>query len=657
MDEYGFLRVAAASPRLKVANPEFNAVEIEQAMAEAHQKGAVLLVLPELCLTGYTCGDLFFQETLLTQTREALSRLLEKNRDINLVTILGLPLQKGDHLYNCAAVLSKGRILGVVPKMYLPNYKEFYEKRWFSAGTTAHGPGEEIELLGSKIPFGNLIFRCRGNKDGNSGGFSFGIEICEDLWTPVPPSAYMALHGADFIVNPSASNELVAKSEYRRQLVAQQSARCLSGYVYASAGVHESTTDVVFSGECLICENGIPLAVSKRFSRERELVLADLDLEVLRFERRQNKSFADNIDYIGKMDPGFSEVCFPLEAQRLEKGEGLIREVNKNPFVPANPVTMQERCEEIFSIQVAGLAKRLEHTGIRQAVIGVSGGLDSTLALLVTRRTFDLLGLDPQNILAVTMPGFGTTGETRNNARDLMEALGVSIREIDIKEACLQHFRDIGHDPAVLDTTYENVQARERTQILMDMANKGNGLVIGTGDLSELALGWATYNGDHMSMYAVNCSIPKTLVKFLVSWVAEHVMDEAARPILKRILDTPISPELLPPDREGKIQQKTESLIGPYELHDFFLFYTLRYGMRPGKILYLAARAYGGHYSREEIKNWLRLFYKRFFQNQFKRSCLPDGPKVGSVSLSPRGDWRMPSDADSRIWLKELEDL
>jgi len=484
--------------------------------------------------------------------------------------------------------------------------------------------------------------------------FTLGVEICEDLWAVIPPSSFMALHGANIIVNLSASNDLVAKSEYRRQLVAQQSARCISGYVYSSSGVYESTTDLVFGGECIIAENGGILQTSGRFQRDDVLIFTDIDIARISTERIGNKSYADNFDIDGKYK-NYRVVQVNYNSEYQTDKENFDRKVPAYPFVPDNPVVIDERCEEIFNIQVAGLSKRLEHTGATKAVIGVSGGLDSTLALLVISRTFEVLGIPPENIWSVTMPGFGTSDQTYNNALRLMKSLHSNISEIDIKSACIQHFRDIGHDPEKHDITYENAQARERTQILMDIANEINGLVIGTGDLSELALGWATYNGDHMSHYAINSGIPKTLVRFLVRWVADHVVKGEIKDILYDILDTPISPELLPPDTKGEITQKTEDVIGPYELHDFFLYYVVRHGMQPRKISFLAETAFGDKYSQEEINKWLKVFYKRFFSQQFKRSCLPDGPKVGTLNLSPRGDWRMPSDAEVDLWIKELE--
>ncbi len=650
MDNYGYIKVAAASPKLKVANPDFNAEQIRLLMRTAEAGNCAAVVFPELSLTGYTCGDLFQQRFLLQRALHALERLLEETKDAQVLAVVGMPLVAADKLYNCAVAVQRGKILGVVPKRYLPNCKEYYEKRWFASGEEDGTNNSGIKLFRNTVPFGNLLFHS------NSPEFSLGVEVCEDLWAPIPRSSYLAINGANVIANLSADNELAAKSEYRRQLVAQQSAGCLCGYIYASAGVHESTTDMVFSGDCLIAENGNILKSSVPFSRENGLIECELDIESLQHERRFNTSFAEFPVWLKQEEkPAVVEITY--NKKYIPVRGTFSRKIPRNPFVPDNPATVAGRCEEIFQIQVAGLAKRIEHTGLKKLVIGVSGGLDSTLALLVARKTCELLELPAENILALTMPGFGTTDETHRNALELMTALEVGSREIDIIPACLQHFQDLGHDPALHDVTYENVQARERTQILMDLANKYGGLVIGTGDLSELALGWCTFNGDHMSMYAVNCGVPKTLVRFLIQHVADHFMTPEVRNILLRILNTPISPELLPPDPSGRIEQKTEDIIGPYELHDFFLFYTLRYGMEPAKVLFLAEAAFAGKYERGIIAKWLTLFYKRFFRQQFKRSCLPDGPKVGSVSLSPRGDWRMPSDAEVDIWLAEMDRL
>lgn len=648
MTNYGFIRVAVASPKLKVANPYFNLEEHIKLINEAVENKTVMIVFPELSLTGYTCADLFHQNLLLDKSLEVLQALLDRTRNLPIVIMVGLPININDKLYNCAAVIHKGEVLGIVPKMYVPNYMEYYEKRWFSSGQAISCQQNEIELCNRKVPFGNLIFQSK------EPFFSFGIEVCEDLWMPIPPSSYLTVQGAYLIANLSASNELVAKADYRKNLVTQQSARCVCAYLYASAGVHESTTDTVFGGDCLISENGQLLISSERFSRESQLSYADIDMDILKHDRQINKSFADNCDF-EKGDNRARVVYIDFNKEVVISPKEITRNICKNPFVPQNMATVGERCREIFNIQVAGLAKRMEHTGSKHPVIGISGGLDSTLALLVVAKTMDVLGLPSHNAIAVTMPGFGTTDHTYGNALELMNQLKVTIREIDIRPACYQHFKDIGHDPQIYDITYENVQARERTQILMDIANKEGGFVVGTGDLSELALGWATYNGDHMSMYGVNSGIPKTLVRFLVEWAADNIFSESTRSLLHRISATPISPELLPPDKEGNIKQKTEDVIGPYILHDFFLFYMLRYGMAPKKILFLTQKAYEGVYTSEEIKTWLYGFYQRFFRSQFKRSCLPDGPKVGSINLSPRGDWRMPSDADAALWLSELK--
>lgn len=639
---YGFIKVAAAIPQVKVADCTFNASQIIDMVKDAASKQVQLIAFPELCITGYTCGDLFQQQLLIEEAEKALQHIINETSELNITSIVGIPVAVGATLINAAVVIRGKVIMGIVPKTYIPNYKEFYEKRWFTSATEIT---EEGTILCSQWVDINpkLLFNLNGSK--------FGIEICEDLWAPVPPSSILATQGADIIVNLSASNELIGKHKYLQSLIAQQSARCISGYIYSSAGFGESTTDVVFAGNAMIYENGSLLAEAKRFCMQQQLVISEIDIERLRTERKINTSFAAcaSIFREEKGDEIDTE-------QELPKEFTLTRTVEPLPFVPSGNA-LNERCEEIFEIQVSGLAKRLVHTHAQTAVVGISGGLDSTLALLVCVKTFDKLGFDRKGILGITMPGFGTTDRTYHNAIDLMKSLGVSIREISIKDACLQHFKDIGHDVNVHDVTYENSQARERTQILMDVANQTNGMVIGTGDLSELALGWATYNGDHMSMYGVNGSIPKTLVKYLVEWVARNGVDEQSRTTLLDIVDTPISPELIPADANGNIKQKTEDLVGPYELHDFFLYYFLRFGFRPAKIYFLAQHAFGGKYDNETIKKWLSTFFRRFFNQQFKRSCLPDGPKVGSVSLSPRGDWRMPSDACSTLWLKEIEEL
>ena len=639
---YGFVKVAAAVPRVKVADCKFNSERLEGLITIAEGKGVQILTFPEMCITGYTCGDLFAQQLLLEQAEMALIQILNSTRQLDIISILGMPVVVNSTVINAAVVIQKGKILGVVPKTYLPNYKEFYEQRWFTSALQVSE--NSVRLCGQIVPMGNnLLFETAET--------TFGIEICEDLWATVPPSSSLALQGAEIIFNLSADDEGIGKHNYLCSLISQQSARCISGYVFSSSGFGESTTDVVFAGNGLIYENGYLLARSERFCMEEQLIINEIDVECIRAERRVNTTFAANKANC----PGKEAVRISTEFVN-SKDLNLTRTFNPHPFVPQGS-ELNSRCEEIFSIQIAGLAQRLLHTGAKTAVIGISGGLDSTLALLVCVKTFDKLGLSRKDILGITMPGFGTTDRTYHNAIDLLNSLGVSIREISIREACIQHFKDIGHDLNIHDVTYENSQARERTQILMDIANQTWGMVIGTGDLSELALGWATYNGDHMSMYGVNAGIPKTLVKHLVQWVAENGMDETSKATLLDIVDTPISPELIPADENGEIKQKTEDLVGPYELHDFFLYYFLRFGFRPSKIYFLAQTAFSGVYDDETIKKWLQTFFRRFFNQQFKRSCLPDGPKVGSISISPRGDWRMPSDASSAAWLKEIAEL
>ena len=639
---YGFVKVAAAVPRVKVADCKFNSERLEGLITIAEGKGVQILTFPEMCITGYTCGDLFAQQLLLEQAEMALIQILNSTRQLDIISILGMPVVVNSTVINAAVVIQKGKILGVVPKTYLPNYKEFYEQRWFTSALQVSE--NSVRLCGQIVPMGNnLLFETAET--------TFGIEICEDLWATVPPSSSLALQGAEIIFNLSADDEGIGKHNYLCSLISQQSARCISGYVFSSSGFGESTTDVVFAGNGLIYENGYLLARSERFCMEEQLIINEIDVECIRAERRVNTTFAANKANC----PGKEAVRISTEFVN-SKDLNLTRTFNPHPFVPQGS-ELNSRCEEIFSIQIAGLAQRLLHTGAKTAVIGISGGLDSTLALLVCVKTFDKLGLSRKDILGITMPGFGTTDRTYHNAIDLMNSLGVSIREISIREACIQHFKDIGHDLNIHDVTYENSQARERTQILMDIANQTWGMVIGTGDLSELALGWATYNGDHMSMYGVNAGIPKTLVKHLLQGVAENGMDETSKATLLDIVDTPISPELIPADENGEIKQKTEDLVGPYELHDFFLYYFLRFGFRPSKIYFLAQTAFSGVYDDETIKKWLQTFFRRFFNQQFKRSCLPDGPKVGSISISPRGDWRMPSDASSAAWLKEIAEL
>ena len=640
--QHGFIKVAAAIPNVRVADCAFNTEQIKSLLMQAEQNGVEVVCFPELSITGYTCQDLFHSQQLLDDAEISLISLMDFTRNYDIVAIVGLPLPYCGSLLNCAAILQRGKILGIVPKTYLPNYNEFYEQRWFTSA--ADIPEGSIWCCGQQIPLvRHSLF--------HTTSCTFGVELCEDVWAPVPPSTQLTMLGADIIFNLSASNDYIGKYAYLRQLVSQQSARCICGYVYAGAGFGESTQDVVFSGKAMICENGTLLAEAVRHEYTPQLVISDIDVQRLHTDRRTNTTFAHCAREVKEMN------CRRVECERLMQKElPLNRMVDPHPFVPKGR-TLDERCQEIFDIQVEGLAKRIVHTHAETVTLGISGGLDSTLALLVCERTFRKLGRDMRGIVGITMPGFGTTDRTYTNAVELMKNLGITIREIDIQEACTVHFRDLGHDMNVHDVTYENGQARERTQILMDAANQMNGFVVGTGDLSELALGWATYNGDHMSMYGVNVSVPKTLVRHLVSWVAHNYADENTRTILLDIIDTPISPELIPADEDGHITQKTEDLVGPYELHDFFLYYTLRWGFRPEKIFYLAQQAFKGAYSSEVIKKWLTTFFRRFFAQQFKRSCLPDGPKVGSCSLSPRGDWRMPSDASSASWLRSCESL
>ena len=635
--ENGFLKVAALTPHIKVADPMYNAKQICDCIDEAEEKRAKIMVFPELCITGYTCHDLFLQEKLLSEAKRALDIIVEHSDGVDGLIFVGLPMERDNRLYNVAAVINCGEIMGFVPKTYLPGYGEYYEPRHFVSGN-------EIPVMvdydGVEIPFGtNLLFTSDAMK-----GLCIACEICEDVWVANPPSTNHAVAGANVIVNLSASNEVVGKKEYREMLIKATSARLVCGYIYASAGEGESTQDVVFSGHNLIAENGSILAQARNFSCTN--IYSELDIFRLRSERRRMNSFSK---------PNEKEYMIIPCAMVIEETV-LERNYDKQPFVPQNRDMRNQRCDEILSIQSYGLKKRLDHTGAKSAVIGISGGLDSTLALLVTMKAFDLCGLDRHGIKAVTMPCFGTTNRTYENACKLSEIAGAELIEVDIKAAVNQHFSDIGQDPEVHDVTYENCQARERTQVLMDLANKTGGLVIGTGDMSELALGWATYNGDHMSMYGVNVGVPKTLVRHLVQYYADTCGDEDLQKILLDVLDTPVSPELLPP-QNGEISQKTEDLVGPYELHDFFLYYMLRCGFSPIKVFRLALRAFEGEYDIETIYKWICTFYRRFFAQQFKRSCLPDGPKVGSVAVSPRGDLRMPSDASAAIWMEELEAL
>ncbi|MDD5941656.1 NAD(+) synthase [Fibrobacter sp.] len=650
---FGFYRFASVCPTLKVADTAYNTAEIIHCAREAIDGGAAFVVFPELCITGYTCSDLFHQELLLKKSLESLSEIAKAFADSDTVIAVGLPLRMFGCLYNCAAFVQKGKLVAVTPKIHLPNQREFYEKRHFSSGryllrggAAGAAPVCRVEGFGD-VPVTNFF-----TVNGEGSEVRVGVELCEDLWTPVPPSGELALAGANVVVNLSASDALVGKGDYRRNLVMNQSARCMAAYVYASAGVHESTTDMVFSGHLMIAENGTMLAETKNYSRESEIIYADVDVERLNMQRLSEGSFQD-----------FDSREFYARAASfdgLRSMESLkYRFVAPTPFVPGNAETRDQNCKEIFNVQCAGLAKRIEASHAKRAVVGLSGGLDSTLALLVISETFKLLKRPAGEILVLTMPGFGTTKRTKNNAVTMAELLGVELRTIDIQKACMQHFADIGHDPNTLNVTYENVQARERTQILMDIANKEGGIVVGTGDLSEIALGWSTYNADHMSMYAVNCDIPKTLVRHVVGWYADRarnfIADEKTADelslVLRDILDTPVSPELLPADAYGQIEQKTESILGAYEIHDFYLYHFAKYGATPQKMLFLAKYAFAGKYSDEELEKALAVFVRRFFTQQFKRSCIPDGPKVGTISLSPRADWRMPSDSSFGDWL------
>ncbi len=626
-----FIKVASACPKTKVGDTKYNLTNILSCIEEANAKNVKSIVFPELCITSYTCGDLFLHDTLYTNSINAIEQLLIKTEKMDMLIAVGAPLLFNNILYNCAYILFKGKILGIVPKSYIPNYSEFYEKRWFSEGLNLTNETVDFDFQ-KEVPFGtDLIFTCKE--------FKFAFEICEDLWVTIPPSSYLSLLGANIIGNLSASNELVSKMEYRKSLISNQSARSMCAYIYSSAGVHESSTDILFSGHMLISENGSILKENERFQRENEVIYSIIDVFKLNAERQKNISYRD----ASKVVPFKARyIKFNFENTNISNFD---RYIDKHPFVPSNEAERAKRCKEIFNIQASALAKRFEHTGSKKAVVGISGGLDSTLALLVIYKTFKILNYSTKNIVTITMPGFGTTDRTYNNALNLCNELNCDLREINIVKAALQHFEDIGHDKDIHDVTYENVQARERTQILMDIANKERGLLIGTGDLSELALGWCTYNGDHMSMYSVNPSIPKTLVRYLVRYIAENESSEKAKATLLDILDTPVSPELLPKDSNGEIAQKTEDIVGPYELHDFFLYHFIKHGSSKERIFFLAKHAFKDDYSEEEISKWLDKFMFRFFTQQFKRSALPDGPKVGSISLSPRGDWRMPSDA------------
>lgn len=648
--ENGYLRVAAVAPRVNVADVDYNVARMAEACESVARQGVRLVVFPEMSITAYTCGDLFHSTTLLDAAERGLRQLAEKTASSGVWVVAGAPLRGRDgRLYNCAVLMSNGHIVSAVPKTYIPNYNEFYEKRWWASASGA--TDSEITVCGETVPFGTHVLE-------SIDGVVVGFELCEDLWAPLPPSTHAALAGAEVIVNLSASDDLIGKYDYLLDLIKQQSARCLSAYIYAGAGYGESSTDLVFDGKAIIAENGTVLAKNERWNPDKAIAIADIDVWALRRDRMHIGTFGDCRTKEGVYGScRVQHVFSDTPVMHPNSGDGrILRHIDPHPFVPGDEI-ISSRCEEIIHIQSAGLMRRLDFTHTRSLVVGISGGLDSTLALLVATTAFDRLGLDRKGIIGVTMPGFGTTGRTYNNALTLMKALGVTIREISIVPAVEQHFKDIGHDSRVHDVTYENAQARERTQLLMDIANQSGGMVLGTGDLSELALGWATYNGDHMSMYGVNAGVPKTLVKYLVRWYAMRADDDAERAALIDIIDTPISPELVPADEHGNIKQKTEDLVGPYELHDFVLYYVLRFGFSPRRIFMMARQAFEGQYDDATIKHWMRTFYRRFFMQQFKRSCLPDGPKVGSVCLSPRGDWRMPSDASAALWLRECDAL
>ncbi len=652
MGNYGFVRVGAAVPIIEVANCKYNIENIYELIVKANKQSIAILTFPELCVTGYTCADLFFQATLIEECEKAINELLEKTKDIDMLITIGAPVKVGYKIYNCAVVIYKGKILCIVPKTFIPNYAEFYEKRWFS-------PADEFSKINIRycsqdtVMSTNILIQHEHIKE-----LCVGIEICEDLWSPIPPSTFQALAGANILLNLSASTDYVGKRQNRKDVVKNQSQKCISAYVYASAGFGESSTDLVFSGHSFIYEKGDLLVEYRGFDIENNLIYTEIDLDKLSITKQKNITFAD---CQAKYANDFEFVYFNCKLASFSTDNSaeaikISRQIERSPFVPSSSVDLADRCNEIFNIQINALAKRIIHTKAKALVIGVSGGLDSTLALLVCAKTCDKLGLDRKIIKAVTMPGFGTSDRTYNNAVSLIEGLATTFKEISIRDAVIQHFKDINHDINNHDVTYENSQARERTKILMDVANQENGLVVGTGDLSELALGWATYNGDHMSMYGVNSSVPKTMLKHIIRNLADNVFDGNIRDILYDVLDTPVSPELLPPDSDGKISQKTEELVGPYELHDFFLYHIMRFGYKPSKVFFLAKTAFKDIYDEEVIYKWLNNFYRRFFSQQFKRSCLPDGPKLGSISLSPRGDWSMPSDASVKMWMEDLED-
>ena len=637
LKEYGFVRVGAIVPEMKVADVSSNTQEIIKQIKIAEENKIQVVAFPELCVTGYTCQDLFLQDVLLDETEKAIQEIKNATENLNVIVLLGAPIRNKNQLFNTAIIIQKGKILGVVPKTHIPNYGEFYEKRWFASGSKTTG---EIIINNETVPFGtDLLFRDKENSK-----ICFGVEICEDLWAVNPPSNQLAINGATMIFNLSASNEIVGKAEYRKDIVKVQSAKTISAYTYVSSGVNESSTDVVFSGHAMIFENGICLKENERFNFESNMIYTEVDINKLMNDRQKNITYMDETEK--------HEKYRIIDIDIIDNVENLTREYSKSPFVPMDDKKKIKTCNEIINIQSYALAKRLKATGIQKVVIGISGGLDSSLAFLIINRAYEILKIDKKNIIAVTMPGFGTTSRTYNNSVKLIQKHGTTFKEIDITKSCIQHFKDIGQDENVKDITYENAQARERTKSLMDIANMNNAIVIGTGDLSELAMGWCTYNGDHMSMYNVNCSIPKTLIKYLIKYIADESKDEEIKKTLYDILETPISPELLPPDENGKISQLTEEAIGPYTLNDFFLYHFIRYGAKPDKILFLAKHTFKNEFNEEELKEKLNTFITRFFNNQFKRTCVPDGPKVGTISLSPRGDWRMPSDASCKLFLE-----
>jgi NAD+ synthase (glutamine-hydrolysing) len=648
-DTLGFIRAAVVVPALRVADVRYNTQIIVEALHQAASRGCQIALFPELSITGYSCADLFYQTLLRQQAVDALLAIAQASGETRVAAVVGLPLEVGGKLYNCAAFVNEYAVLGIVPKTYLPTTNEYYEERWFSSSKDCPAISS-VQLAGKAIPFGtDLLFSAS-----NFPGCTLGIEICEDLWAVQPPSGNMAVAGATVLLNPSASDEILGKAAYRRGLVQQQAARCLAAYLFAGSGPGESTTDVVFSGPAFISENGVMLAETERFHFATQMAVADIDVQRLIHERLRNSSFSSALPTQPYRTIQFS---LPLPTLSTEQATLQRPDLSPTPFVPADLTERARHCQEIFHIQSVGLAKRLKHTGLSHVTLGLSGGLDSTLALLVTQQAFEMLSLPREGIIAITMPGFGTTSRTLSNAEKLAQSLGITLRQVSIRDAVLQHFRDIGHDLHTHDITYENAQARERTQILMDMANQVGGMMVGTGDLSELALGWCTYNADHMSMYHVNAGVPKTLVRYLIEWCAESVYADDTAAVLRDINATPISPELLPLGDNDALLQETETTIGPYLLHDFFLFYAVRHAFSPRKIFWLACQVFTAHHSPTEILRWLRVFYQRFFASQFKRSAMPDGPKVGSVALSPRGDWRMPSDASSALWLQEIEAL